>query len=449
MKRLIFPADFIWGSATAAYQIEGAALEDGKGESIWDRFSHIPGRIADGNDGDRACDHYHRFGEDLKLMKELGLQSYRFSISWPRVMPEGRGRVNDKGLDFYKRLIDQLKAIDIAPAVTLYHWDLPQRLQDIGGWANRDVVDYYQDYAVRMFRSLGAAVPIWITQNEPSVAAFIGNWEGRHAPGLRDFSTALLVAHHLLLSHGKAVQAHRQSALRSEIGITLSLTPMYPASDRPEDADAATRNDGYWNRWFLDPVLKGSYPADMVEWYSERMTVPELSEEDLKLIGAPIDFLGVNNYFSQSVRSAPASYPLELIESPMGAYRTEMGWGINPEGLYDLLMRLDRDYGRPAILLTENGVSFRDMIDREGRVADENRIDFLCRYLASVHQAIERGVKVRGYYVWTLMDNFEWAWGCSQRFGLAYTDFPTQKRIVKSSGRWYAEVIRENGFDLP
>jgi beta-glucosidase len=449
MNRLTFPKDFIWGAATASFQIEGAALEDGKGESIWDRFSHIPGRIADGNDGDLACDSYHRLGDDLRLMKELGLQSYRFSISWPRVMPEGRGRVNDKGLDYYKRLIGQLEANGIAPAATLYHWDLPQRLQDLGGWANRDIADYFQDYAARMFRSLGADVPTWITHNEPWVTAFIGHWEGRHAPGIRDFSTALLVSHHLLLSHGKAVQAHRQGGLKSEIGITLSLTPMYPASGSAEDAAAATRSDGHWNRWFLDPLFKGAYPADMVEWYSGRMTMPELPGEDLKLISAPIGFLGVNNYFSQSVRSVPGSYPLELVDSPMGEYRTEMGWGINPDGYYDLLVRLDKDYGGPAILLTENGVSCRDMIDLEGRVVDEGRIDFMRRYLASVHKAIKAGVNIRGYYAWTLMDNFEWAWGRSQRFGLAYTDFPTQERIIKSSGRWYAKVIGENGFDLP
>jgi beta-glucosidase len=449
MSRLTFPEKFIWGSATASFQIEGAAFEDGKGESIWDRFSHIPGRIADGNNGDVACDHYHRLEEDLRLMKELGLTSYRFSISWPRVIPEGRGGINDKGLDFYKRLIDLLNRNSIAPAVTLYHWDLPQKLQDIGGWANRDVVDYFQDYAAKMFQSLGAAVPLWITHNEPSVAAFIGNWEGRHAPGLRDFSTALLVSHHLLLSHGKAVQAHRQSGLKSEIGITLSLTPMRPASERAEDVAAAGRNDGYWNRWFLDPVFKGRYPADMVEWYSERVPMPDLPGEDLKLIGAPIDFLGVNNYYTQTIDSAPDAFPLELRERPTGEYRTEMGWGINPDGFYDLLLRLDRDYPGVKIILTENGASFRDMIDRSGRVRDENRIDFLYRYLTSVHRAIADGVDIRGYYIWTLMDNFEWAWGCAQRFGLAYTDYRTQERIIKDSGRWYAEVIRENGFEAP
>jgi beta-glucosidase len=382
-------------------------------------------------------------------MKELGLQSYRYSISWPRVMPEGRGRPNAKGLDYYKRLTGLLVQNGISPAVTLYHWDLPQKLQDLGGWANRDVTDYFQEYAALCYKELGDLVPVWITLNEPVVTSFIGNWLGVHPPGIKDFSTALQVSHHLLLSHGKALQAHRESGLKSQIGITICLTPMYPASPREEDVAAAKRNDGYFNRWFLDPVLKGKYPADILDWYSHRVTLPEITPADLSLINGKIDFFGLNNYFAGLVRSDPRMFPLELTESSMGEYRTEMGWGINPEGFYDLLIRLNRDYPGIRIIITENGVSYRDMINREGKVLDENRIDFLHQYLSSVHRAIQEGVDIRGYHVWTLMDNFEWAHGFSQRFGLAYSDFATQKRIIKASGYWYKEVIRNNGFSSP
>ncbi len=446
MQQLAFPHGFLWGAATAAYQIEGGWNADGKGESIWDRFTHSPGRIADGNNGDEACDHYHRFVDDVRLMKDLGLQGYRFSISWPRVMPDGKGRLNEKGLNFYRGLLELLHANGITPVVTLYHWDLPQKLQDIGGWANRDVTDYFQEYASSMFKELGDLVPIWITHNEPSVTSFIGNWQGIHPPGMRDFPTALLVSHHLLLSHGKAVQAHRQLGLTSKIGITVCLTPCYPASESEEDRAAAVRNDGYWNRWFLDPVLTGKYPADMVSWYSHRMPMPEIDSADLRLIGGNIDFLGVNNYYAGSVRSDPGQFPLELVERPMGEYRTEMGWGINPDAFYDLLVRLNRDHPGTQVIITENGASFRDMITHDGRVPDENRIDFLHRYLESVHRAIQDGADIRGYFVWTLMDNFEWAHGFSQRFGLAYTDYSTQRRIIKASGAWYREVIRSNGI---
>jgi beta-glucosidase len=449
MKQLTFPKGFLWGAATAAYQIEGGWREDGKGESIWDRFTHSPGRIDDGNNGDTACDSYHCIEEDIALMKELGLQSYRYSISWPRVMPEGRGKPNVKGLDYYKRLTDLLLTNGISPMVTLYHWDLPQKLQDIGGWVNRDVTDYFQQYASLLFKELGDRVPYWITLNEPVVTSFAGNWVGEHPPGIRDFSTALAVSYHLLLSHGKAVQAYRGMGLKSQIGITICLTPMYPASAKEEDVAATKRSDGYFNRWFLDPVLKGTYPSDMIDWYSRRVVLPEITSADLKLMNGKLDFFGLNNYFAGVVSADSSRFPLELAENRMGQYRTEMGWGVNSEAFYDLLMRLHRDYPGIRIIITENGVSYRDMINREGKVPDENRIDFLYRYLSSVHRAIQEGVDIRGYHVWTLMDNFEWAHGFSQRFGLAYTDFATQKRIIKSSGYWYKEVIRNNGFASP
>jgi len=447
MARLEFPAGFLWGTATAAYQIEGGWNEDGKGESIWDRFTHSPGRIADGRNGDVACDSYHRAEEDVRIIKELGLAAYRFSISWPRVIPEGRGAVNQKGLDYYRGLIDLLLKKGIAPVVTIYHWDLPQKLQDRGGWANRDVTDWYAEYAQLLFKELGDRVPHWITLNEPWVSAFIGHWQGMHPPGIRDFPTALLTSHHLLLAHGKAVQAYRASGLKSKIGITLNLTPMYPASSRPEDAEAAERYDGFGNRWFLQPVFRGAYPADMLDWYSRRMTMPDVRPADLSVIGGKVDFLGLNNYFAMLVKSSPARFPLELEESYMGEYRTEMGWGINPEALYDLLVRAGRDCPGSDIIITENGASFRDMISSQGKVEDPLRVDYLRTYLAQVHRAIQAGVKVRGYFVWTLMDNFEWAHGWSQRFGLVYTDYPSQRRIIKTSGYWYRDVVKSNGFD--
>jgi len=448
MARLAFPPGFLWGAATASYQIEGGWNEDGKGESIWDRFTHSPGGIADGNNGDIACDSYHRAAEDVRILKKLDLPAYRFSISWPRVMPEGRGAVNQKGLDYYKGLIDLLQKNNIAPVVTAYHWDLPQKLQDRGGWANRDVTDWYAEYAQMLFKELGDRVPYWITLNEPWVSAFVGHWEGRHAPGIRDFPTALQTSHHLLLAHGKAVQAYRASGLRSKIGITLNLTPMDPASPRPEDALAAQRCDGFLNRWFLEPVSRGAYPADMMDWYSKRMTMPEIGSSDLSVIGGTLDLLGVNNYFASRVAADPGRFPLELHEGPLGEYRTEMGWGINPEALHDLLLRVGRDCPATDIIITENGASFRDMINSRGSVEDPHRIDYLRTYLAQVHRAIQADVKVKGYFVWTLMDNFEWAHGCSQRFGLVYTDYHAQKRIIKASGLWYRDVVKNNGVDV-
>ena len=448
MTRLTFPKGFLWGTATAAYQIEGGWSEDGKGESIWDRFAHSPGRIAEGSTGDIACDSYHRYAEDVRIMKELGFPAYRFSISWPRVLPDGRGRVNTKGLDYYKGLVDLLLKSDILPVVTAYHWDLPQKLQDKGGWANRDITDCYEEYVQILFKELGDRVPYWITLNEPWVSAFIGHWQGVHAPGMRDFPTALLVSHHLLLSHGKAVQAHRSMGLKSKIGITLVLTPGYAASQQPEDALAAQHYDGFCNRWFLEPVFKGAYPVEMWDWYSRRMPMPDIRPADLSTISSGVDFLGLNNYFAHQLQEDPSRFPLELRESPVGEYRTEMGWGINPEAIFDLLVRVQRDCPGTDIIITENGASFRDMISSFGKVEDPLRINYLRTYLTQVHRAIEAGVRVKGYFVWALMDNFEWAHGFSQRFGLVYTEYSTQRRIIKDSGRWYSEAVRNNGIDI-
>jgi len=446
MQRIVFPKNFLWGVATSSYQIEGAWKEDGKGESIWDRFTHIPGKIANGDTGDVACDHYHLYREDVKLLKELGVKTYRLSISWPRVFPEGKGSPNKAGMEFYINLIKLLVDNGIKPAVTLYHWVLPQKLQDIGGWANKAVIDYYEQYAEYVFKELGSMVPIWITHNEPWVVSFEGNWQGVIAPGITDFSTALLVSHNLLVSHGRAVRLYRKMGFKGEIGITLNLVPMYPASQSEEDIEAAKRGDGFYNRWFLDPIFKGAYPSDMLEWYSQRVVVPEITREDLEIINTPIDFLGVNYYSSGHVKAEPGIWPLDAINVPTGRDKTDSGWEINPQGLYDLLVRLHKDYKGIKIMITENGAAFNDIINREGNIEDDCRLDYLYRHFVEAHRAIQDGVNLKGYYVWSFLDNFEWADGYTKRFGLVYVDYATQKRILKRSGRWYREVIKNNGF---
>ena len=442
----MFPDNFIWGAATAAYQIEGAYREDGKGENIWDRYSHIPGKVYDNHTGDVACDHYHRYEEDIRLMKEIGLKSYRFSISWARVFPDGKGTPNQKGLDFYRRLAEKLNENGIRPAATLYHWDLPQKLQDLGGWANRDSVGWFTDYAAYMFEKLGDQVPVWITHNEPWVVSFIGNWQGRHAPGITDFKTAVQVSHHLMLSHGQAVKAYRETGGKGEIGITLNMNPVYPASDSEEDKAAAKMYDEYLNKWFADPVLKGAYPAGLAAHLRKMDLFPEIDSRDMETIHQPVDFLGINNYYSSFIKYDGSLWPIPAFETTTGKDRTQMGWEIYPEGIHDLLVRLNRDYGGIKILVTENGAAFNDIVNRGGKVEDDNRVDYLYRYLGQIHRAINSGVNVKGYYVWSLLDNFEWGYGYSKRFGIIYVDYKTQQRILKKSALWYRDVIRNNGF---
>lgn len=445
MALVEFPEDFLWGAATAAYQIEGAAGEDGKGESIWDRFSHTPGKIANGDTGDIACDHYHRYKQDVKAMAELGLRTYRFSIAWTRIFPRGSGQVNQAGVDFYKRLIDALLEADIQPAVTLYHWDLPQALQDKGGWAKRDIANYFQDYAGFLFETFGDVVCLWITLNEPWVVAFLGHAMGEHAPGLKDYPTAIRVSHNLLRAHGKAVEAYRQvRGKRGNIGITLNLTVVHPATDSDSDQRAACRFDGFMNRWFLDPVFKGEYPADMLELYGKMS--PTIEAGDLDEIAQPVDFLGINYYTRQVVRHSDENPPLAVEPVEPKSRITEMGWEIYPEGLYELLTRLRNDYGDLTMYITENGAAFADKV-KEGRVEDKQRIDYLRRHFLQAYRAIEEGVRLKGYYVWSLMDNFEWAYGYSKRFGLLYVDYETQERIWKDSAYWYQKVIAANGVE--
>lgn len=448
MARLVFPENFIWGAATASYQIEGGYREDGRGESIWDRFCRIPGNIADGSSGDIACDHYHLYEQDVELMKYLGLKSYRFSIAWPRIFPDGTGKPNERGMDFYQKLVDLLLKNGIMPAVTLYHWDLPQKLQDIGGWANRQVTDYFEQYARYVFSKLGDRVPLWITLNEPFCSAFVGNWIGRHAPGLRDYKTSLLVAHNLLLAHGKAVKAYRETGFKGEIGITLNMDYVYPKTDSEGDRAAAELSYTVHSRWYADPVLKGCYPADAIRLYESRDLMPEIHEGDMEIIHQPVDFLGLNNYYSLRTEKDSNAWPCEFVDHHFGDDFTEMGWGVNPHGLYDLLMRLNRDYNGVKLYITENGAAFRDMVSSSGEVDDPNRREYLMRYLTQVHRAIGDGVNLHGYYLWSLMDNFEWGHGYTKRFGIIYVDYKTRKRIIKKSGHWYKQVIADNGFEM-
>ncbi len=433
-----FPPSFAWGAATASYQIEGAVAEDGRGESIWDRFSHTPGRVANGDTGDVACDHYHRWREDVALMAGLGLRAYRFSVAWPRVLPDGAGAVNQAGLDFYDRLVDELLAHGIRPFATLYHWDLPQALQDRGGWASPEIVEHFAHYADAVATRLADRVTDWTTLNEPQVFAFIGYVEGLHAPGLTDPRAGLVAAHHAHLAHRAATDVLRQRRADARIGIALSLWPAVPASDEPADADAARRLDGAVNRWFLDPVFGRPYPADIVELFR-----PLLDDLDLGAVvgGPPPDVLGVN-YYSRHTVVRDSSVPfLSARTVDRSAPRTAMGWEVHPSSLRDLLVRLHRDYAPGSIVITENGAAFDDEPDAGGFVQDDERIAYVESHLAAVADARAAGVPVDGYLLWSLLDNFEWAEGYAKRFGIVRVDFETLRRIPKASGHWYADVI--------
>jgi beta-glucosidase len=433
-----FPSDFVWGAATAAYQIEGAANEDGRGESVWDRFCATPGKVRNGDTGAIACDFYHRYRDDIRLMRELGLDAFRFSVSWPRVLPEGRGRVNTKGLDFYDRLVDELLGNGIEPYVTLFHWDTPQCLDDVGGWPVRSIVDAYEEYVEAVVGRLGDRVRHWITHNEPWVVAWVGHGWGHHAPGRTSDAEALATAHHLLLSHGRAVEIVRSLSPQSQVGITLNLDHPYAASDHPEDVAAAQWVDGLHNRWFLDPIFRGEYPADMLEAWRE--SLPHIDEDDLHTIAAPIDFLGVNNYTSPLV-GADANGGRSRILHRADVDRTDMGWEVVPGGLHDLLVRLQRDYAPPAIYVTENGAAYADVRGHDGSIPDPERQAYLADHVDAARRACAAGVPLRGYFAWSLLDNFEWAWGYWYRFGLVYVDYATLDRIPKGSFYWYRDFI--------
>jgi len=454
MTKLSFPAGFIWGVATASYQIEGAWQADGKGESIWDRFSHEPDRIIDGSNGDIACDHYHLWADDIALMKSLNIQSYRFSIAWPRILPAGRGQVNQAGLDFYSRLVDGLLEAGILPFVTLYHWDLPQILQDEGGWPARSTAEAFVEYADVVSRHLGDRVKYWITHNEPWCASMLSYQIGEHAPGHQDWQQALPAAHHLLLSHGWAVPEIRRNSPGCDAGITLNFTPAVPASPSAADFQAARQADGYANRWFLDPLYGRHYPSDIVADYIQAGYLPAagmpfVQAGDLAAIAVQTDFLGVNYYTRAVIRDeqAPDNLPQIVFAAPE-AEHTEMGWEIYPEGLYALLNRLHFDYQIPQLYVTENGASFGDGPDAGNRIRDQRRLVYLRDHFVAAHRAIQNGVPLKGYFVWSLMDNFEWAKGYTQRFGMVWVDYKTLARTPKDSALWYKDVISQNGVVL-
>jgi beta-glucosidase len=450
MDMTAFPADFLWGVSTSAFQIEGAIAEDGRGESIWDRFCARPGAIADGSDAARACEHYHRWRQDVELLRWLGVRAYRFSIAWPRVLPAGRGVVNGAGLDFYERLVDRLLEVGIEPVATLYHWDLPQALEDPGGWPARATAEAFRDYTDIVSRRLGDRVRRYVTHNEPYCASVLGYETGVHAPGIRDRGASLAAAHHMLLSHGYAVDVLRANVPRCEVGITLNLAPTLPASVSDADAEACRAFDGRLNRWFLDPLYGRPYPVDVIADHLREGTLadwppPFVRDGDLATIATPTDFLGVNYYSRAVVRS-------ELLPEANNAPRTvriseeqtDMGWEVYPEGLYRLLLHLAAEYAPRRILITENGAAYDTAPDADGRVADRARLRYLYEHMAATQRAIAAGAPVAGYFVWSLYDNFEWAYGYGKRFGLVYLDYPTQARIPKDSARYCRSVFGKN-----
>lgn len=442
-KYVHFPPDFVWGAATAAYQVEGAWDEDEKGENIWDRFSHTPGKVEAGDTGDTACDHYHRWQDDIGLMKDIGIQAYRFSISWARIFPAGRGAVNRAGIDFYSRLVDKLLENSIQPYITLYHWDLPQALQDQGGWPARGTAEAFVEYADFLSRALGDRVNSWMTINEPFVSAWVGYMEGRHAPGHKDIHEMLATSHHLLLAHGWAVPVIRDNVPGSEVGIALNLSGMDPASKSSADRAEAWLRDGVLNRWYLDPLEGRGYPLDIVEHFGRSMDF--IQENDLDKIAVPLDYLGVNYYTRGVVRSQEVAEednePRTVFVNP---HPTEMGWEVYPQGLLDILGRLHFDYNFPKIFITENGAAYPDKLDERGQVNDPLRIEYFKGHLASVSKAIAMSVPVKGYFAWSLMDNFEWSFGYAKRFGLIFVDFETQERTLKESAHWFKQVIQAN-----
>jgi beta-glucosidase len=460
-----FPHGFLWGTATASYQIEGAVHSEGRGPSIWDTYSHAPGNVWNGDTGDIACDHFHRIDEDLDLMKKLGVGSYRFSVAWPRIQPDGKGPANQPGLDFYRRLVDGLRSRDIEPTLTLYHWDLPQALEDNGGWTVRETAERFAEYVDLVARALGNDVERWITLNEPWCSAWLGYGSGRHAPGVQDIGKAAAANHHLLLAHGMAVPILRSAIPDAKVGITLNLGVHRPGTDHVDDIAAAHRADGNLNRLFLDPVFHGSYPEDMLTHYEANLPGFSVIEEgDLEIISQPLDFLGVNYYFPDTIMDAKrapearvAGYGVPIgeqfpdlrvlsLETP-GTDTTSMGWEVDASGLTELLVRIKGEYTDLPIYITENGAAFDDYVDPNGHVLDNDRISYLCEHVSAVHDAIDADVNVQGYFVWSLLDNFEWSFGYSRRFGIVWVDFPTGTRLPKASFNWYAKLVRMNAIE--
>jgi beta-glucosidase len=451
-NKIIFPENFLWGTATASYQIEGAWNKHGKGESTWDRFTHTPGKIKNNETGDVADDHYRLWKKDVGLMKKLGLKAYRFSTSWPRVIPAGRGKVNQKGLDFYSKLVDALLDANITPFITLNHWDIPQKLEEEGGWAARSTAEAFVEYADLMSRTLGDRVKNWITHNEPAVVAWMGYGTGQHAPGLKDYSISMPVSHHLLLSHGWAVPVIRRNSENGEVGITLNISWAVAASNSRADLDAVRKDEGRWFRWFADPVYGRGYPSDVVVDFEKMGALPNglnfVQPGDMDVIATPTDFLGLN-YYSRHVHrvNSPDNDPQIVFAKPHTPENwTEMGWEIEPDGLMGVLSRAYFNYQPRKLYVTENGASYSTPPDEKGNVKDVHRVNYLRTHFAAAHRAIQAGVPLAGYFVWSLLDNFEWSHGYSQRFGIVWVDYETQKRYLKDSAKWYKGVIRKNGF---
>ena len=441
-----FPDGFLWGAATSAYQIEGSPLADGAGPSNWHQFCRRPGAIVGGDTGDIACDHYHRFAGDVALMKEMGLNAYRFSMAWSRIFPEGRGKPNTKGLDFYQRLLDELDRAGIVPYPTLHHWDLPLALDHTGGWTHRDCAGWFADYAHTVFQTFRDRIQHWTTLNEPWVIVHEGYVEGAHPPGLKSLSKARLATHNLLRGHGMAVQAFRADGM-GEIGLVVNLEPKYAESETPEDQSATDRAHAWMNRQFLDPVFLGRYPEELADIWGT--TEPTCPEADFRLIQAPIDFLGIN-YYSRSVVRADAQQPPFFASRARqeDSAHTDMDWEVFPEGLRSCLEWVKRRYGDIPLYVTENGAAYDDGPDPEGRIADHRRIDYLRTHLQAAHAAIRNGVNLKGYFGWSLLDNFEWAFGYAKRFGLIHVDFATQERTLKDSALFYRQVIDSHGASL-
>ncbi len=444
-----FPKGFLWGASTSDIQIEGASRLYGKGETIWDRYCQEPGRILNGDNPDIACDHYHRFKEDIELMCEIGLKAYRLSISWARIFPEGKGKINKAGIQFYRALLELLISKNIRPVVTLHHWGFPQAMQDIGGWANQDMSAYFEDYARCLFENFSDLVDTWITHNEPIGTSYLGYFKGYVAPGVRDFYTSVLVNNNLLLSHAKAVKAFRALGNKGEIGITLNFHPAIPVSNTLDDLDAAQRIGLYFDKWFADAIFKGEYPNELMNYFKEQnIDIPLLTEKDFKEIAQPIDFLGVNYYYPHYVKYDTNDWPFKATFSPYSKDKnhTYTGWDIYPEGLYKTLKTIQSEYGNRKILITENGAAFNDYPNFKGEVHDYNRIDFLTQHIQMVKKCIDEGLDIKGYFIWSLMDNFEWVYGYSQRFGLTYIDNITKERTLKKSAYWYRKIIQSNGL---
>jgi beta-glucosidase len=449
-EEITFPKDFAWGAATASYQIEGAADEDGKGKSIWDEFSHTAGKIADGLTGDVACDHYHRYEEDINLMAMMNIKNYRMSLAWPRILPLGTkaGGVNDKGLDFYDKLIDTLLEKDIMPWVTLFHWDLPAELQHKGGFANRETIDAFCEYTDAATRRLGDRVKNWMTFNEPWVYSFCGHFQGVHAPGIKDIKTTLATAHNIMVAHGKSMPIIRANVPGAKAGIVNNLAWIESATHKSEDIDAARRWDLAFNKWFLDPIFGKGYPEEMVKWYGDKM--PEIKADDFETMSVPNDFLGVNYYTRRLVAYDPNDNHIKAKQ----VYRAHIQraefeeWEIHPESLYNVLIRIKEEYGNIPVYISENGTTCIDeKVSDDGCVHDPVRVEYFRRHFAAAWQAIQEGADVRGYLIWSFCDNFEWGFGYSKRFGVVYIDYENDlRRIIKDSGHFFADVCRKNGF---